>query len=176
MSNNDNEEINPRDKHGPPYDASYYNRKFTAVKRKFLDDFPDWTVFESAWVCSEADFSKKTINLRKYHNAEKRLYVFLHEIGHVLVCEGEDYSVRFRLVENKSYSSDGYKINRVEEEIEAWAKGWGYAQNCKVYIDMKKFDRLKTKLIKSYFNWALGRTENIKGNDDDDVKAVVVKA
>lgn len=131
----------------------------------FQEQYPDWSVFVSTWVCSEADFSKKIINLRKYQDVEKRLYIFLHEIGHVILCSRKDYSTRFELVEQRNYATDGYKINRVEEEIEAWHEGFKFAQKHKVMIDKRKFERTKTKLIKSYLNWALGRLENIKGKE-----------
>lgn len=133
----------------------------------FRDEFPDWSVFVSSWVCSEADFSKKIINLRKYQDVEKRLYVFLHEVGHVLLCSRDDYDTRFELVEQRRYGTDGYKINRVEEEIEAWNEGFKFAKKYKLLINKKKFERTKTKLIKSYFNWALGRVENLRGELDE---------
>lgn len=144
---------------------SYYAKQLEYLKDVFTEQYPDWTVFTSSWVCSEADFSKHVINLRKYQDVEKQLYVFLHEVGHVILCSRKDYQTRFELAEQRNYGTDGYKINRVEEELEAWHEGYKFAVKHKLMFDKKKFERVKTKLIKSYFNWALGRLENIKGKE-----------
>jgi hypothetical protein len=95
------------------------------------------------------------INSRKH--AEKRLYVLLHECGHVLINNAKD---RVYALSRETETVMGKRVSRkrrvavITEELEAWKRGEKLARRLGIEINEEKFDKIKADAIISYVEWA----------------------
>lgn len=106
------------------------------------------------------DFTNRMILISSRLGVEKRLYILLHEIGHVLIRQNwkkfeRDYSDHAGVAQDgRKNKTSKFKISTIEEEIEAWKKAKKVAKKLNIKIDEKKFSQFKTKSLMSYINWA----------------------
>lgn len=78
------------------------------------------------------------------------VHTLLHELGHL------------ELAEHPRYPSGGDEdartmrdvVSVVDEEIEAWERGWTIAQRLGLGIDRRAFERTRLRSLKSYLKWA----------------------
>ena len=98
---------------------------------------------------------------RRGQGVENRLYSLLHECGHALIrsnAKNFEYSYPAHAtaeLDGRKRRSDKYKVSLIEEEVEAWKRGYRLAKRLGVFIDENNFNKLKTKCLISYFNWAV---------------------
>ena len=103
-------------------------------------------------------YSSKEVFVDSRNHPEKKLYILLHECGHILI----DSSGRSRLhmVSQSVECVMGQKVNRkkrvavLSEEIEAWKRGESLAKRLSIEINSEKFDRVRADAIMSYVEWA----------------------
>lgn len=90
---------------------------------------------------------------------KRQLHLLLHECGHCLIGEKEK-DERFGMGYGKS---DDAKVNRtahhrldiLEEEFEAWHRGWrlGLRIGALVEADKQEYDKTRTQLLYTYVKW-----------------------
>ncbi len=105
------------------------------------------------------DSIEKTIVLSNRLRPQKQSFVLLHELGHFLVEKNINAS---RIKGSAGYFDPGkkdrslhFKIDCIDEELEAWNLGLQLANSLDLNIDMKKFFLYKVESIKTYLTWAI---------------------
>ena len=90
---------------------------------------------------------------------EKRLYTLIHECGHLLIEDRwSAYAKKYLHAgvrgDGRKMRSAKYRVSIIEEEVEAWEKGYRLAKRLNLYIDEEGFVKDKTEALMSYFEWA----------------------
>lgn len=94
--------------------------------------------------------------------ATNQLHYLIHEIGHHLIAVGSRSMTRTSKgyknpnSETSNDRSDHYKIDLLEEEYEAWARGLKHANDIDLKLDIDLFNKTKVNAIKSYVRWVAG--------------------
>lgn len=138
------------------------------IKLKYMNSF---RIVES-WLCEKGyevlletdgedavyfDCSQIVINSRNH--IEKRLYILLHECGHILINNNSSSRV-FSLSHDTAAVMGSRKVSRkrrvakLTEEIEAWRRGEALSRRLGIKINEEKFDKIKADAIISYVEWA----------------------
>jgi len=103
----------------------------------------------------------KQITIYSSQGIENRLYSLLHECGHALIrSSAKDFQYQYPAhamaeLDGRKRRSDKYKVSLVEEEMEAWKRGRRLAKRLGIFIDEQNYNKLKTKCLIGYFNWAV---------------------
>jgi hypothetical protein len=87
---------------------------------------------------------------------EKQLHYILHECGHHLIGMKEQHE-RFGM----GYPQQDAAITRtllhriacLEEEFEAWHRGWKLAKRLRLGVDREEFDKTRLDCVRSYVKW-----------------------
>lgn len=103
----------------------------------------------------------------------RQLAYLLHECGHHLIDSKEDHE-RFGM----GYPQDDPNVKRtfhhritcLEEELEAWHRGWKLAQRLNLNISREKYDVFRLECLRTYIKWTLkpGRTVEEKDEEEED--------
>lgn len=115
----------------------------------------------------------KRIKINGRLQPEKQVFFLLHECGHHLIGDKEKHE-RFGM----GYSQDDVSVKRtfhhrcdiVDEEFEAWHRGFKLAKRLRLTIDKERFDRTRAKMLKTYFKWSL-RIDGYGKDDDEEAVA-----
>ena len=87
----------------------------------------------------------------------KQVAILLHECGHHL-CGASDSHGRFLAgyPETRPHvkRSMKHRISCLEEEIEAWHRGWKIATKLKLSVTRDYFDEVRVDCLRSYVKWA----------------------
>jgi hypothetical protein len=105
------------------------------------------------WSPSE-DEGQAKIYLPKHASINNKLYTILHECGHHLVGlrgqlqrYGEGYTIGY---DKKHAKTLRYRVEVIDEELEAWHRGLLLAKRLGVYVDVEKYKLLRDRCIKRY--------------------------
>lgn len=150
------------------------NKKLSAV-RQWERDVKHISFLESLilW-CNErnieVDFAKqmggiyfpeeKRIRLSGRLSPEKQVFVLLHECGHHLIGDKEKHE-RFGMGYSRVDSDPTitrtfrHKCDIIDEEYEAWHRGFKLAKRLRLKIDKDRYDKHRAEMIKTYLVWAL---------------------
>lgn len=103
-----------------------------------------------------AEWEAKKITLQITRRPDTLFYVFLHEIGHMLLIKNKQiYNAKYGAIFNEfSRTSQTHKIAIVEEELEAWREGFNLAKKLELTVEQRKFERLRAKYVMTYMAWA----------------------
>ena len=119
------------------------------------------SVVLSRRVSAAYDPNSKTITISGRASPERMLHYLLHECGHHLIGM-EEHHERF----GKGYPRAGsrgvvngraHRIACLEEEFEAWHRGWKLARRLDLDVDRDEFDRTRTECLRTYVAWAGGK-------------------
>ena len=110
--------------------------------------------------CNNAVFNKDimTISIAASIRPLRQVFYLLHECGHYMISNtaGKDdrFKMGYRLGEGfTSELSFSHKLACVEEEFEAWHRGWRLSQRLKMNLDRKQFDAVRRSCLKTYLVW-----------------------
>lgn len=108
---------------------------------------------DSAWPDSNR------IIIQKDRKSEVTFYYFLHELGHMLICQNKNsYSDKYSAIYDDFHAnSQTHKVVRIEEELEAWKVGYKLARRLKLSVNRRNFEQIKSRCIMTYFTWAVKR-------------------
>lgn len=108
------------------------------------------------------DSLSKTITMTSHAGPEKQLYMLLHECGHHLIgfkADDERFGMGYPKVEDPHFNTTfHHRVACLEEEIEAWHRGWKLARRLQLKLDRLAFDKVRLECLKSYIKWANRRT------------------
>jgi hypothetical protein len=104
---------------------------------------------------------------------ERQLHVLLHECGHYLIGTpapesrfGRGYQQATDPTVNRSI---GFRVEIIDEELEAWARGLKLARRKNISVDVSRFNQTKVEYIQTYLKWAL-RVDGYGGSLTDKEK------
>jgi hypothetical protein len=123
--------------------------------------------------CIKVVFAKKALG--SYATADKVItissrlkprnqsVVLLHECGHHL-CGGADHHDRFGMgypqaTEPSVRRTFHHRVSCLEEEIEAWHRGWKLAVRLGLNVSRDDFDAVRLDCLRSYIKWTLKPSE-----------------
>ena len=103
------------------------------------------------------DGPTRTIRISGRASPEKQLYYLLHERGHHLIgfAEGDDrFSLGYLCVDDPAINATfQHRLACLEEEIEAWDRGWRLSKRLNLNINRAEFDKLRIVCLRSYIRW-----------------------
>lgn len=105
----------------------------------------------------KSHYHNNIITLSKHHKPEIQYYICLHEIGHAWMLDCDfTYQDRYPEMCRKPlrYATVTYKIEKVQEEIEAWEVGKKLARSLGLRINKSKFEKIRAEYLTTYMNWA----------------------
>ena len=101
----------------------------------------------------------KIIEIYSLNGIENRLFALLHECGHALIRR--DWTkFKTEFCAHAEHDGDGrketksLKISTLEEEFEAWKRGWKLAKRLNLQLDKDAYTKHKNKYIMTYIEWA----------------------
>jgi hypothetical protein len=102
-------------------------------------------------------FEKSEITIQSSYTKEKQFYLLLHELGHyIFLSDTKKYKNGVGYVlEHFSVTSMASRTAEIEEEFEAWKAGYALSKELKLKIRRDSFERFKSKLLSTYFVWAV---------------------
>ena len=120
-----------------------------------------WTVKTGEELTDMADSEANLVTIKLLQNKEDQTYVLMHELGHMHIFNSKDYNTKFAGLHAARakgyYGLQTYRVERVQEELEAWDQGKIVATNLGIPVDQDKFRRMKARNVSSYMIWAQKR-------------------
>jgi hypothetical protein len=116
----------------------------------------------------EVDFAKRSMGV--YHlddkkitiscrlSPERQVAILLHECGHHLVGREEQhdrFGMGYPQTEPEVTKTFHHRVACLEEEMEAWHRGWKLACRLGLKCDRALFDEVRLQCIRSYVKWTL---------------------
>lgn len=85
-----------------------------------------------------------------------QLIVLLHECGHHVIGDAPRYVMGYQSEHdgNKSRSLH-HRLTVLEEEMEAWHRGWDLSQQLKLSVDKTSYDKEKVARLRTYLEWCV---------------------
>ncbi len=100
----------------------------------------------------------KQIIVSTHLSPRKQAVVLLHECGHHLI-DGQDIQDRFALgysqIDPEIIKTFSHRLACLEEEFEAWHRGWKLAKRLNLTVDRDFFDEFRIKCLNSYVKWSI---------------------
>lgn len=100
----------------------------------------------------------KMIRISDRLTPKLQAYFLLHECGHFLIGgreKDERFGMGWHTVDDEDIKTFHHRCDVVEEEFEAWWRGWKLGSRLKLNIDKSDFDKHRIRMIKTYLRWAL---------------------
>lgn len=112
---------------------------------------------------SHFQWENNVIVLNSRLSAQNKLFILLHEIGHFLVDKHPSNAGRFSYgytAKTISNAHNRHKLDILDEEFEAWHKGWsiGLDHNFITLSHKKAWDKTKYSHINAYAKWTTDRS------------------
>ena len=111
--------------------------------------------------CSEFDDENSTITISCRLRPEAQLHVLLHECGHYLIGD-PDPNGRFGMghrankdVDLRPTRTTVHRIDVVDEELEAWARGLKLVKRLRLGVDVDRYNRTRALYVRTYMVWAV---------------------
>jgi len=118
----------------------------------------DYTIFLETDGQDAVYFECNQVVINSRNHVEKRLYILLHECGHILI--NNNSLDRVFSLSHDTAAIMGVRVSRkrrvakLTEEIEAWKRGESLAKRLNIEINEEKFDKIRADSIISYVEWA----------------------
>ncbi len=101
----------------------------------------------------------KQICINSCMTPEKQMCYALHECGHHLIgniSKDERYGLGYpSQLDPMTKRKFVHRVDVIDEELEAWHRGWQLAERLKLYLIKSKYDDVKSQAIRTYMKWAL---------------------
>lgn len=108
------------------------------------------------------DVENRLITISGRASPEKQLFMILHECGHHLIGYHEDdirFGKGYPLVNDPRFNvSFHHRLACLEEEIEAWNRGWNLASRLRINLDRNAFDKTRIDCLRGYVKWTNSRS------------------
>lgn len=112
----------------------------------------------------------KKIRVSGRSRPEIQVHVLLHECGHYLIGDKEKherYGMGYPQEDPNVKRTFHHRCDILDEEFEAWHRGWRLAQRLELGLEKSRFDQTRTKFLKTHMMWAL-RVKGYGGADEDE--------
>ena len=93
-------------------------------------------------------------------NQRKRLqlYTILHEAGHVIIREREEYETLYPYGQKDKSKTISRRVDVIREEVAAWDEGERLAQRLGIKLDHRLYHNFYKKHLFEYVKWAYNPT------------------
>jgi IrrE N-terminal-like domain len=106
-------------------------------------------------VAAVFDQNTRTITVSSRLSPDRQLHVLLHECGHVLVGDNPRFAAGYPTIPEKGEKLNfSNRLACLEEEIEAWNRGWNLARRLGLRVDPLGFEKTRTECLRTYVKWA----------------------
>lgn len=88
----------------------------------------------------------------------RQVAILLHECGHTLVADGADddrFGMGYPLGDKRKWRTLAHRFAVLDEEMEAWRRGWKLATRLGLSIDRASYDAIRFECLKTYLHWVL---------------------
>ena len=102
--------------------------------------------------------SEKKIAVASSAPPRTQVIILLHECGHYLIGGADDherFGMGYPQVDPQITKTFRHRISCLEEEMEAWHRGWKLSKRLGLRIDKDSYDQYKLKCLRSYVKWTL---------------------
>ena len=98
---------------------------------------------------------KEVVIYRNQHNYKHMVYSALHECGHIVVGNRDNYNRDYKSivkadVDGRHYRSNLYKYKKLREEIEAWEEGYILGKELGLRINKDDYDKYAARNFVTY--------------------------
>jgi hypothetical protein len=158
--------------------------KLAEAERKWFSDVLSISDLEKlvGWCgerCIDVEFVKKSLGI--YIHGEKEIKissrlkplnqvaVLLHECGHHLVGlddRHDRFGMGYPQTDPEVTRTFHHRLACLEEELEAWHRGWKLSQRLELNIPREEFDRVRLDCVRSYIKWSLRPGRFHEAKDD----------
>lgn len=144
------------------YSKSTYSRWFNLLKKWAKKRFNITLVFDSG----QGDRyigEERTVYVNTCQSRENQLFSLLHELGHAQARKSEKtFCKKYNLLAESEITgnpvrSNAYRIQLLEEEIQAWRNGERIADKLKIRLDKRTYNNYAALCVMSYVDWAARR-------------------
>lgn len=131
------------------------------INNKTLEKIKSWveskgySVRFGSYDCVDYD-QKEVILYNNLHNRKHLIYSALHECGHVVIGNSDNYYrdyksiVKADSVDGRHYRSNLYKYKKLKEEIDAWEQGYILGKKLGIRINKDDYDKYAAKNFCTY--------------------------
>ena len=107
------------------------------------------------------DTGTKTIVISASARPLRQVIYLLHECGHHLIGD-EDHHGRFNAgypmaSDPAAERSFKHRLACLEEEMEAWHRGWKLAMRLSLATTREQYDEIREECLRTYVGWAAGK-------------------
>ena len=126
---------------------------------QYAEETLGYTVVEDADFVDCCKSDSKVIEIYSLNGVESRLFALLHECGHALIRKNWT-KFKTQYPAHAEHDGDGrketkrFKISTLEEEFEAWKRGWKLPKRLNLKLDKDAYTKHKNKYIMTYIDWA----------------------
>jgi len=123
----------------------------------------------------------KEIKISGRASPKHQLHILLHECGHHLIGikdKHERYGMGYAVTESNDKKTFHHRIDIVDEEFEAWHRGWKLALRLGALnkFDKPGFDKTRILMLRTYLLWATKspgyeKYDDPSGEDDNETVA-----
>jgi hypothetical protein len=131
----------------------FKNRKFPKEFQKVVDWIGNLKGIEvslSNTTCFMGHFNRQIFIHHNYDLNENGLYALLHECGHVLQPVTNIGANSYKNIDTDEHPKE-FMMGQFLNELDAWNRGWDIAQNLKLKINVKQFEKEKEIALLTYF-------------------------
>lgn len=126
---------------------------------EYAEETLGYTVIEDVDCVDCCKNDVKIIEIYSLNGVESRLFALLHECGHALIRKNWT-KFKTEFCAHAEHDGDGrketnsLKISTLEEEFEAWKRGWKLAKRLNLKLDKDAYNKHKDKYLMTYIKWA----------------------
>jgi len=126
---------------------------------EYAENMLGYTVIEDNDCVDCCRSDAKIIEIYSLNGVESRLFALLHECGHALIRRDwtkfkTEFCAHAEHDGDKRKETNSFKISTLEEEFEAWKRGWKLAKRLNLQLDKDAYTKHKDKYIMTYIKWA----------------------
>lgn len=149
-----------------PYKSKY--SKYINIATKWAKEVKQITVVFTTGQEDRYMPEDRLIVINESQSDENQLYTLLHECGHAMNRENGSLEYRYGKYKllaksdetGKPIKSYAYRVQVLDEEMQAWKNGKEIATTLGIKIDEVSYENCAAKCIMSYVDWAAEREWN----------------
>ena len=106
------------------------------------------------------DPESKNVVLASRLSPARQVAFLLHECGHHLIGRKEHherFGMGYPQTDPEIKKTFQHRVAVLEEELEAWHRGWKLAERLDLSLGRETFDDIRLECLKSYIKWSLRR-------------------
>ena len=100
----------------------------------------------------------KQVKISSRLSPQRQLLFLLHECGHHLIGLKEHnsrYAMGYPQTDAETKKTFHHRLTCLEEEMEAWHRGWNLAERLNLRISREDFDAVRLECLRTYVKWTL---------------------